>query len=83
MHMQVVAKGKKRCCVNVEAQVESGSRTAGAGLGFDSLRCFDAEDGSCEISDLRLLVVEVVVPFVAPSAGALDESFTEYGLGWR
>ena len=57
-------KRKNRFCTSADAQDESGFRTGGAGLVLVTLRCFDAECGSCGTSDLRLLVA---LPFVDPS----------------
>ena len=70
MQMQSRVSKRKEFCLDVVAQ-GSGCRTGGAGLLLLTLCCFDAERGSCGISDLRLLLVlpfEGLSTWTIPSA---------------
>lgn len=61
MQMRVVCQRENDVAKTSRPYGESGFRTAGAGLVLKRFCCFDAECGSCEISDLRLLLVLVLV----------------------
>lgn len=57
MQTQSRMTNRRKGLLGCRAQNEPGVRTGGAGLVLVTLRCFEAECGSCATSDLRLLVV--------------------------